>query len=270
MGKNFYLLSDALETIEAGLKEDISPQQVADACHCSLSSLQKLFRYVCRISIADYISRRRLTCCAKELIGTGKSVLAIAMDYGYHSAEVFTRAFSRVWGQTPASFRKTRRFAGICPKFDTLELQNGGNGMTGIFRKRDISELYDYLNQRKGTYVIAFDIKHMTPINDISVKAGDQAILEAMRRIEAAAEEDMLPLRVGGDEFVLATGLRDEKAVDAIARKVTDRNGDTFRWEDKDIPLSLHAAKSLIGDSTLRYSALFPEIEQVIDKARNA
>ena len=29
---------------EAGLKEDISPQQVADACHCSLSSLQKLFR----------------------------------------------------------------------------------------------------------------------------------------------------------------------------------------------------------------------------------
>ena len=139
--KNFCILSDALDCVESRLGEDLSPQQVAEECHCSLSSLQKLFRYVFHISVADYISRRRMTCCARELITTGKSILDIAMDYGYHSPEVFTRAFARVWGTTPAAFRKNRRFSGLFPKFDMSEYDLGGISVKTSFTSRAGPEL---------------------------------------------------------------------------------------------------------------------------------
>ena len=94
----FYLLSDALDYIESHLTDEISPQEIANACFCSLSTLQKLFRYTFHIGVSDYVSRRRLTCCARELIRTDHSVLQIALDWGYNSPEVFTRAFARLWG----------------------------------------------------------------------------------------------------------------------------------------------------------------------------
>ena len=259
--KNFCILNDALDYIERHLAEEISQQDMADSCGVSLSGLQKLFRYAFHISIADYATRRRMTCCAREVASTEKSMLDIALDYGYNSAEVFTRAFTRVWGEPPTQFRKNRRFTGIFPKLEWQE-EKGENTMETTHRKYDISELYDYLNSRRGTFVIAFDIKNLIPINEISRQAGDIAIRESLRRIEEAAQEDMLLLRIGGDEFALATGLEDEAAAQAIAARVTARNGEVFPWEDRQIPLSLYSALYRIGDRSVRYSELFPEIYQ--------
>ena len=264
--KNFYILSDALDYIEAHLSDEVSQQDLAKACCCSVSSLQKLFRYALRISIADYVTRRRLTCCARELVLTDRSVLEIAMDYGFNSAEVFTRAFTRVWGESPTRFRKNRRFYGICPKLELNE--NIAEGGPFMRRKYDISELYDYLNERRGTWLAAFDIKELISINGISRKAGDLAILESLHRIQAAAEEDMLVIRVGGDEFVMATGLADEKKAAEITHRVTDRNGEPIMWEDREIPLFLYAGIHRIEDRNLRYSELFPAIQQVLDQSR--
>ena len=60
----------------------MTQQEIADHCRCSLSSLQKMFRYAFHIGVADYVTRRRLTCCARELIATSRSVLDIAMEWG--------------------------------------------------------------------------------------------------------------------------------------------------------------------------------------------
>ncbi len=264
----FLVLSEALDYIESGLKGEMTQREIAAHCRCSLSSLQKLFRYVFHIGVADYVTRRRLTCCARELIGTGRSILDIAMDWGYNSPEVFTRAFSRVWGQSPADFRKNRRFSGLFPKFDVKAFEKEMCEMTEIHRKYVISELYDYLTANRGAYLIAFDIKHLVPINEISRKAGDIAIRDSLRRIEEAAEEDMLLFRVGGDEFVLATGRADPSAADAIMEKVLSRNGETFEWEGTQIPLSLHAVKFLTPDRSIRYSELFSEINQALNAVK--
>lgn len=265
--ESFCVLSQALDYIETHLGGEVSQQELANACCVSLSSMQKLFRYVFHISIADYVTRRRMTRCARELIRTDRTVLDIAMDFGYNSAEVFIRAFTRVWGETPTAFRKNRTFSGIFPKFEMDEASTGGKKMAA-HRKYDISELYDYLNQRRGTFVLAFDIRSLVPINEISSKAGDIAIREALRRIEEAAEEDMLLLRIGGDEFALATGLTDEKAAEALCRKVLSRNGECFDWEGRSIPLSLYAALYRIGDRSIRYSELFPEIYHALMGAK--
>ena len=263
--KNLCILNDALNYIEDHLKEDFTQQEIAAHCCCSLSSLQKLFSYAFHIGVADYVTRRRLTCCARELVQSDRSILDLALDWGYQSPEALTRAFARLFGEPPAAFRKNRRFTGIFPKFEEIKQENGGVFM----RKYDITELYDLLSQSKGTYILAFDIQNLVPINDISHKAGDIAIRESMRRIEDAAGENMLFFRIGGDEFALVTGLSDEKAVDALAKKVTDRNGEPIEWEGRKIPLGLYTAKMKIADKAIRYSELYPEIYQALIAEKN-
>ncbi|MBR0227675.1 MAG: helix-turn-helix domain-containing protein [Clostridia bacterium] len=265
---NFFILSDALDYIESNLKSEMSQQEIADHCRCSLSSLQKLFRYAFHIGVSDYVTRRRLTCCARELISTSKSALNIAMDWGYNSPEVFTRAFTRVWGESPAAFRKKRRFSGLFPKFEIPKNEKGVFDMTELHRKYVISELYDYLTANRSAYLIGFDIKHLVPINEISNKAGDIAIRDSLKRIEEAAEENMLLFRIGGDEFVLATGSADPKVADAIIEKVLSRNEEAFEWEGKKIPLSLYAVKFLIPDRSIRYGELFTEIHQTLNSVK--
>ena len=67
-------------------------------------------------------------------------------------------------------------------------------------RKRvDISELYDLFVQRRGCYFVCCDIDHLIPINEISNKAGDLAILESLRRMEAVAGAEDVIFRIGGD-----------------------------------------------------------------------
>ena len=51
----------------------------------------------------------------------------------------------------------------------------------------DISELYDLFLEWKDCYFICCDIKGLVPINEISYKAGDLAILETVRRMEKCA-----------------------------------------------------------------------------------
>lgn len=105
---NFEKLSAILEFIEENLTEDITAELCAKRCGYSLSSVQKMFRHTFHIGVSDYISRRKLTAAAKELLKSESPILEIALKYGYNSHEVFTRAFMRLWGVTPSEFRRKR------------------------------------------------------------------------------------------------------------------------------------------------------------------
>ncbi len=63
------------------------------------------------------------------------------------------------------------------------------------------------------------DIKSLVPINEISHKAGDLAILESMKRMSDAAGEDDYVFRIGGDEFALLTASTDA----AYAKQIADK-----------------------------------------------
>lgn len=143
-------LTAALEYIEHDLSGEFSQEQCAKAACCSLSGLQKLFRSVFNKSVGDYVTRRRLTAAARELQQTDRTALDIALEFGWGSAEAFTRAFSRVWGVTPSEYRRSWRFSGLCPRLDFPRhfMREGELIMTN---KYDISELYDYIRSKQGT-----------------------------------------------------------------------------------------------------------------------
>ncbi len=253
-------LTAALEYIEHDLSGEFSQEQCAKAACCSLSGLQKLFRSVFNKSVGDYVTRRRLTAAARELQQTDRTALDIALEFGWGSAEAFTRAFSRVWGVTPSEYRRSWRFSGLCPRLDFPRhfMREGELIMTN---KYDISELYDYIRSKQGTYALSFDTSHLMEINDsLGHEAGDKVILECLHRIDRECTDGMMMFRIGGDEFVMMTGLSDKSAVEALAKRVLSHNGECVLHNGAEIPVSMRAGAVLLKSGKLSYSELFAEL----------
>ncbi len=60
-------------------------------------------------TLARYILRRRLDACARALVSEtqrGRTVTAIAFDYGFNSPTQFGRVFRSKYGMTPREYRR--------------------------------------------------------------------------------------------------------------------------------------------------------------------
>lgn len=234
---NVELLMSSLEYIENHLKDDMKTEDVAKACFCSKSALEKLFRCVNHISVHDYLVRRRMMMAARRIAENPEvAILTVALEYGYGSHESFVRAFKQVWNCKPSEFRSTK-FTELYPRL-VAPLENGDGYM--MERKHvDISQLYDLFMDRKECYFVCCDIKGLLPINEISHKAGDLAIIESMNRMnEAACPEDVV-FRIGGDEFCILTSSKEAQYAMELEKKLKERNGEAFVYGGRQIPLGL-------------------------------
>ncbi len=252
------LLIQALDYIEHNLTEPIRTEDIADHLYCSKSSIEKLFKYINNISIRDYIIRRRMSKAASEILSDPeKSILDIGIKYGYGSNEAFTRAFYGVWHVTPSEFRNNPSLFELFPGF-RIDRELMEEKTMSDRKKVDISELYDCIRERKGCFLVLGDIRRLIPINEISGKAGDMAIITSLKRMEEAAGPEDIVFRIGGDEFVLLTNSKDEDYAKGIADSILSHNGENFCWDGRDIPLSLYVkVVRYEGASSLRYSEFF-------------
>ncbi len=265
---SFILFVTALDYIEAHLTEDFSQNDIASNCYCSLSSLQKTWKYCTHLSIKEYITKRRITLAGKDMLQNDISVLDAAMKYGYNSHEVFTRAFTNVWGISPSRFKKEWKGNAILYPRLNPEYLEGDVIMNN--KKFDVSEFYDYLRSQSGTYVLCFDVQNLMVINnELGNKAGDMVLIEAFRRINEAADENMLCLRMGGDEFVMITESFDKEYVMSIAEKVIIHNGEKTSYSGGEVAVSMRCG-AIIIDKKLKYSKLCNDFNEVMEKARNS
>lgn len=266
---NLALLNLALCYMEENLSENISAEDVARACYCSPSSLQKLFRHLAQYSVKEYIIKRRLTCAARDLRDRPQdSILDIALRYCYQSNEAFTRAFKAMWNCSPSAYRQERSFADLCPRLKLPGEYDYGDENMSWKRNVDISELYDLFIERQGCYFVCCDIKSMTPINEISHKAGDLAIAETAHRMEQCCGPKDLVFRIGGDEFALLTASEDADYAKGVADRILAMNGQTFTYEGQQIPLKLYADITRFSGHPLRYNELFASLHQTIDESK--
>lgn len=263
---NMELLADALEYMEQHLGDDVKTKDVAAACYCSKSTLEKLFRYVNHMTIREYLVRRRLTKAARDIVREPKTgILEIALRYGYGTNESFTRAFRQFWNCKPSEFRGAKRFSELFPRL-TGPLGEGDQTM-GKIKHVDISELYDLFNERRDCYFVLCDIRELMPINEISRKAGDMAIRESLQRMQDAAGENDMVFRIGGDEFALLTDSADEAYAQSLVEKLRKDNDRPIVWEGREIPLGLHVGVTRFGEKTLRYNDLFLQLHTAMDDA---
>ena len=256
------LLTAAFEYIESNLSEDIKTEDVAKACYCSKAALEKLFRCLNHMSLHDYVIRRRMTLAARMLREQPEvSVLDVALTYGYSTGESFSRAFKKVWDCNPSEFKDNPKHFALFPRLYT-PYQREGESFT---RKNvDISELYELFQTRRECYFVCSDIAHLLPINEIAHKAGDLAILESLRRMEAEAGEEDVIFRIGGDEFTLLTNSGDVAYAEGIAERLRAYNGNPIVYEGKEIPLSLHIAITKLSSDHMRQKDLYEQLYSAI------
>ncbi|MBQ8280883.1 MAG: helix-turn-helix domain-containing protein [Lachnospiraceae bacterium] len=256
------ILEAALSYIENNLQNDMKTSDIANACYCSKSSLEKLFKCINNISVHDYIIRRRMMIAARLIISNSDfRLLDIALACGYSTNESFTRAFKSVWNCTPSEFKGKKKFSELFPRI-CPPIENGGTCMR---KNVDISEMYDLFVQRKNCYFICCDIKSLIPINDISTKAGDLAIIEAINRMNIESGDNDIVFRIGGDEFVMLTNSEDETYAKDVCERIKKHNGNPIVYNEHKIPLTLHVVYSKYTVSNLKYRDLYTHLHTVID-----
>ena len=100
--------------IEAHLNDpDLTPTRIAEACKMTARYLHHLFSDQ-EETVARYILRRRLEACSRALQSgaqRGRTVTAIAFDYGFNSPTHFGRVFRAKFNVTPREYRREK--AGI-------------------------------------------------------------------------------------------------------------------------------------------------------------
>ncbi len=104
--------------------------------------MSRKFREIAGLSLRDYLRRRKLAFALKELRDSQRSILAIALDYGFSTHEAFTRAFKSTYGVTPGEYR-----ANPCPvvlrtKLHPFDRYFLGLGEIGMVKSTDDVKIY--------------------------------------------------------------------------------------------------------------------------------
>ncbi len=99
----------SVDYIDQHLMEELDLSVIASCSGYSLSHFYKVFPAITGFSIKEFIRNRRLAWAARQLVYTRRRAVDIALDCGFDSQEVFTRAFSGLYGITPGGFRRTRK-----------------------------------------------------------------------------------------------------------------------------------------------------------------
>ena len=259
------LLEMALEYMEGNLSNDIKTDDVAKACYCSKSTLEKLFKSMNNMTVHDYLLRRRVVTGARILWENPNiSILDVALTVGYSSNEAFGRAFKQVWNCKPSEFRKEKRYTELFPRL-YAPIGQGDDYMT-TRRQVDISELYDLIQERRQCYCVCCDIKNMIGLNEISYKAGDLGILETIKRMQDASESEDIIFRIGGDEFAILTQSEEVAYAQEIAKRILSHNGETYDVDGQQVPLNLYASVTKLNGKSIKYHELFSQLHKTIEE----
>jgi len=101
----------------------------------SYAHIRDFFKRHTGMSLGSYVRTRQLVASAFELLHTDKSVMDLALAYGFSNHESYTRAFTKAMGRTPSVFRKER------PLMGTSELAEGLYGIGLLSRKERRSDV---------------------------------------------------------------------------------------------------------------------------------
>ena len=104
--ENKNLIDKAIGFIQKNPKDNLSLQSIADNAGFSLTYFDAIFRQHTGYSPVEYSRIYKLTRSALELRRTPKTVLDIALDFGYASSESFTRALKKFYSMTPSEYRE--------------------------------------------------------------------------------------------------------------------------------------------------------------------
>lgn len=99
-------LNMTLDYIEDNLTGTIDINLLSRIAGCSSQQYVRMFPFITGVSLSEYIRRRKLTMAAFELQDKRKTVIDIALQYGYDSPTAFNAAFKKMHGVSPSQARE--------------------------------------------------------------------------------------------------------------------------------------------------------------------
>lgn len=113
---------------------------------CSLGYSQyyttRKFKEISGMQFRHYLRHRKLAFALKEVRDSTKSLLDIAIDYGFSSHEAFTRAFKEAYGITPSEYRKNPKPVVLRTKINPFDRYFFGLGEIGMIKSANDVKIY--------------------------------------------------------------------------------------------------------------------------------
>ena len=100
------------------------------------------FKEISGMQFRDYLRRRKLAFALKEVRDGSKSLLNIAVEYGFSSHEAFTRAFKSAYGVTPSEYRRRPRPVVLRTKINPFDRYFLGLGEIGMLKSTEDIKIY--------------------------------------------------------------------------------------------------------------------------------
>ncbi|MFE6050379.1 GyrI-like domain-containing protein [Kitasatospora sp. NPDC056446] len=99
-------LNRAMDHIERHLDGEVDAAELARIAMSSEYHFRRLFSMLAGMPLSEYVRRRRLTVAGAEVLDGERTLLDIAVRYGYTSGEAFARAFRAMHGVGPGEARR--------------------------------------------------------------------------------------------------------------------------------------------------------------------
>lgn len=129
-------------SILAHEEETLTLQRLSRDMGYSAYHATRKFREIAGMPLRDYLRRRRLAFALKEVRDSHRTLLDIAVDYGFSSHEAFTRAFKALYGVTPGAYRRDPRPVVLRTKIHPFDRYAFGMGEIGMIKSEQGVKTY--------------------------------------------------------------------------------------------------------------------------------
>ena len=104
--ENIRRIQAAIDYIDQHITEDLTLRELSGVANMSTSYFSQLFKELNGFSAWDYIISKRVDQAQKLLISSNESIYNIALQSGFNNTTNFYKAFKKITGVSPSTYRK--------------------------------------------------------------------------------------------------------------------------------------------------------------------
>lgn len=128
--------------IERRDDDNLTLQAIAKENGYSEFHMTRKFKELSGITFRDYVRKRRLAFALIDVRDTKKSILEIAVDYGFSSHEAFCRSFKADYGIPPSTYRAKPKPVVLRTRLITFDRYLLGLGEIGMIKSSKEIKIY--------------------------------------------------------------------------------------------------------------------------------
>ncbi|MDF2905234.1 MAG: helix-turn-helix domain protein [Herbinix sp.] len=188
---------------------DVSMTDISRITGIPSGLYQRIFSYVCGVSISEYVRKRKITESAFKMLESRDGVIDIAIEYGYTSHSAFTRAFKEEFGVPPTGITSNILNNQSYRRFSFQDVDETYYVMKGRRIMADIVKI-EYVEIEERLLIGIAKSKTGLGGHDLWKKYFESGFSEKLRELEEYQCDDMIEDYIG---LGYATDFQDEKSL---------------------------------------------------------